>query len=93
MKNALSLVPRVYGCQEGSTMSEFSGAYPKILRIKQVQERTGLGRSTIYDRINSKSPRYDASFPRPVRVGQAAIGWVESSISEWIESLAVIKET
>nr|WP_267397930.1 AlpA family phage regulatory protein [Pseudomonas sp. GM_Psu_2] len=31
----------------------------RILRMKQVQERVVLSRSTIYDRINERSPRYD----------------------------------
>ena len=37
----------------------------KILRLKQVIERTGLSSSTIYDRMNSKSKRFDSSFPQP----------------------------
>ncbi|MYM75598.1 AlpA family phage regulatory protein [Duganella sp. FT134W] len=40
---------------------------PTILRRKQVEARTGLSRSTIYEKINKKSPRYDHTFPRPVR--------------------------
>jgi prophage regulatory protein len=48
--------------------------------------RVGLSRSTIYDRINPKSPRYDDSFPKPIKIGASAIGWIEASIIEWIES-------
>ena len=58
----------------------------KVLRIRQVQERTGLSRSTIYDRLNPRSPRYDCTFPKPMKIGLSAIGWLESSINEWIES-------
>jgi prophage regulatory protein len=57
----------------------------KILRLSQVQDRIGLSRSTIYDRINPKSPRFDSTFPRPVKLGAAAIGWFESSITEWLK--------
>lgn len=63
----------------------------RILRLKQVIERTGLARSTIYDRINPKSKRYDSSFPQPIKLnanaasGVGAVGWLESSIDEWIE--------
>jgi len=57
----------------------------KILRLSQVQERIGLSRSTIYDRINPKSPRFDSSFPRPVKLGASAIGWFESGITEWLK--------
>lgn len=57
----------------------------KILRLSQVQDRIGLSRSTIYDRINPKSPRFDSTFPRPVKLGVSAIGWFESGITEWLE--------
>ena len=51
-----------------------------ILRLKQVQERTGLSRSTIYQRIRSNK------FPRQVSLGgQRAVGWIEQSITDWIE--------
>ncbi|WP_231982598.1 helix-turn-helix transcriptional regulator [Pseudomonas mucidolens] len=43
--------------------------YPRILRLKQLSERIGLGRSTIYDRMDAQSPRYDATFPKPIKLG------------------------
>ena len=58
----------------------------KVLRLKHVQERVGLGRSTIYDRMNPKSPRYDSTFPKPIKLGIAAIGWIEAEIDAWIKS-------
>ncbi|MNR68516.1 Prophage CP4-57 regulatory protein (AlpA) [compost metagenome] len=48
-------------------------------------ERIGLGRSTIYDRMDVQSPRYDATFPKPIKLGAAAIGWIDSEITTWIE--------
>ncbi|MDP5798619.1 AlpA family phage regulatory protein [Pseudomonas aeruginosa] len=62
------------------------GIQMRMLRIKQVQDRTGLSRSTIYDRINSSSPRYDSGFPRPVKIGLSAVGWLEESVDDWIKS-------
>jgi len=59
-----------------------------IIRRKQVEVRTGLSRSTIYDRINPKSPRYDAAFPRPISLGAAAVGWLEHEVSAWLASRA-----
>lgn len=60
-----------------------------IIRRKQVEARTGLSRTTIYDRINPKSPRYDPAFPRPISLGAGAVGWVESEVNTWIESRIV----
>jgi len=55
-----------------------------ILRRREVQARTGLSRSTIYDRINPKSPRYDATFPKPIHLGGSAVGWLGHEIDEWL---------
>lgn len=55
-----------------------------IIRLPIVKARTGLSRSTIYDRINSKSAHYDPSFPRPISLGARSIGWVEAEIEKWI---------
>ncbi|RAS17580.1 AlpA family transcriptional regulator [Microvirgula sp. AG722] len=57
-----------------------------ILRRKQLESRIGLSRSTIYDKINPKSPCYDATFPKPISLGAEAVGWIESEVNAWIES-------
>jgi prophage regulatory protein len=59
--------------------------YPRIVRLKQLTERIGLRRSTIYDRMDKLSPRYDATFPLPIKLGAGAIGWIDSEITAWIE--------
>ncbi|CNG42209.1 helix-turn-helix transcriptional regulator [Yersinia intermedia] len=56
----------------------------KILRIRKVVNKLGIARSTIYDWINPKSPRYDATFPRQRRLGQQSVGWLESELDEWL---------
>lgn len=57
-----------------------------ILRRNVVEARTGLSRSTIYDKLSPLSPRFDASFPRPIHLGAHAVGWVESEIETWIQT-------
>lgn len=49
-----------------------------ILRRPQVQQRTGLSRSTLYQYMK------DGDFPKPVQLGFRAVGWLESDISDWI---------
>ena len=51
-----------------------------ILRRKQVQARTGLGCSTIYSWMKK------GDFPKPVNLGGGRVGWIESDITNWIES-------
>jgi prophage regulatory protein len=53
-----------------------------ILRLPEVRACTGLSRTAIYRAIAS------GRFPRPVALGPRAVGWRESDIIEWIESLA-----
>ncbi len=49
-----------------------------IVRRKEVESRTGLSRSAIYERIQS------GDFPRPVNLGAKAVGWVEAEVEDWI---------
>lgn len=49
-----------------------------ILRRKQVEQRTGLARSTLYLKISRNE------FPAPVSLGARAVGWLESEIESWL---------
>jgi prophage regulatory protein len=55
-----------------------------ILRRQQVQERTGLSRSTIYDWLSTTSPRFDPNFPQPIELGANSVGWLSTEIDAWI---------
>jgi prophage regulatory protein len=50
----------------------------KILRLPIVLDRTGLSRSTVYQRVT------EGKFPRPVSLGARAVGWIETEVEEWI---------
>lgn len=51
-----------------------------ILRLPAVKARTGLSRSTIYNRIA------EGNFPEPVSLGGRAVGWIEAEIQDWLEA-------
>lgn len=51
----------------------------RLIRRKEVESRTGLSRSTIYERIKQHK------FPPPVSLGARAVAWVSSEIDEWIQ--------
>ena len=51
-----------------------------ILRRKEVEARTGLSRSTIYDRIKL------GTFPRPIPLGEKAVGGVDSEIEAFLKA-------
>lgn len=52
----------------------------RILRRPAVQDRTGETRSTIY----AKMAR--GEFPKPVKLGEKAVGWVETEIEAYIDA-------
>lgn len=51
-----------------------------ILRLKEVQRRLSLSRSTIYSRMAA------GDFPPPIQLGPRAIGWRRADIDAWLES-------
>lgn len=71
------------------TCEKKSQPAPVILRLKDVQSRVGLGRSSIYSKLNRKSPYFDESFPRSIRIAEKSVGWLESEISAWITLRAI----
>lgn len=58
----------------------------KVLRMKQLCACLGLSRSTIYDRINPESKRYDETFPKPLKMGGSAVGWLEADVQKWLSN-------
>lgn len=58
----------------------------KIVRRKEFEQLSGLSRSTIYDKMNPKSPRYDKDFPKPVKLSLNAVGWFEQDIHTWLKT-------
>lgn len=53
---------------------------PRILRRKQVEQRIGLARSSIYALIAK------GEFPKPIQLSTRAVGWHEAAIEAWISS-------
>jgi prophage regulatory protein len=52
----------------------------RILRLPEVEAATGKKRSAIYDGIA------DGTFPKPVPLGERAVGWIENEILAWQEA-------
>ena len=50
----------------------------RIMRRREVEATTGLGRSAIYEKMA------DGTFPKNVPLGDRAVGWVESEILGWV---------
>ena len=51
-----------------------------FLRLPEVQSRTGKSRSAIYQGVN------DGTFPKPIKLGPRAVGWIEAEIEAYNQS-------
>lgn len=49
-----------------------------LLRLPQVKERVGLGRTAIYDGIK------DGTFPAPIRLGRRCVAWPSDVVDRWV---------
>ena len=69
-----------------SACGEVRYRHKSVLRLPEVISRTGLSRSTVYNKLDKKSPNYDPSFPRQAKLGERAVGWDEEELDLWIRS-------
>jgi len=51
-----------------------------VLRRPQVQSRTGLARSTIYELMSS------GQFPSSIQLTDRSVGWLAHEVDDWIAS-------
>ena len=49
-----------------------------LLRLQQVMDRTGLGRSSIYAMARK------GEFPKPIKIGLRSSAWLENEIRDWV---------
>ena len=52
----------------------------RFLRLPAVENRVGLGKSSIYAMIAARQ------FPAAIPIGERAVGWLESDIEAWISA-------
>jgi len=53
---------------------------PRLIRRPEVEKRTGLPRTSLYDKIRNKE------FPAPVSLGASSVAWIESEVNDWIQA-------
>ena len=64
-------------------------AAPRIIRLRHLVAKLGIGRTTIYNKLDNSHPLYDALFPRPVRLSKRAVGWVEAEADAYLQVLVL----
>lgn len=50
----------------------------RIIRLRDLVDRTGLSRSTLYRKIA------EGTFPKQVRISSHSAGWYEAEVDVWI---------
>ncbi len=63
-----------------SDTSEPTTRINRILRLPEVRLRTGLSRSSLYERMHERT------FPSSISLGGRNVGWLESEIDGWIDA-------
>jgi len=64
---------------ESKHPARLRGHHDRILLRPEVEVRTGLSRSTIYEMMA------EGTFPRPLKLGKRAVGWTSTSIERWLD--------
>lgn len=59
-------------------MAAHNYSTPKILKLPEVENKTGYRRSSIYLKVSQ------GIFPAPISLGARSVGWLGSEINEWI---------
>lgn len=85
-------VSRVSSCDEGAVqatavVSRDEMSLSTIIRLRKLLTQLSISRSTVYLRINPQSKYYDPMFPKPIRLGAKAVGWVLSDVYDYIDYL------
>ncbi len=51
----------------------------RFLRLPEVLQMTGMGKTFIYDRMN------DGTFPKQIQLGGKSVVWNEQEVIKWME--------
>lgn len=68
-------MPFLVHCDDDLTSEQKVG---RVIRLKEVMHRTGLGRSTIYRWMG------EGKFPKAIKLGGHSVAWVEQEIDRWL---------
>ena len=53
---------------------------PRFIRLPQVVEMTGMGKTFIYARIS------DGTFPKQIQLGSRSVVWNERDVIDWMNA-------
>ena len=57
----------------------------KVLRARQAAAKLGIALSTINDWQHPKSPRFDPTFPKKIKLTAHSVGYLEHELEAWLQ--------
>lgn len=54
----------------------------EFIRLPEVKKITGMGTTFIYTKAKA------GKFPRQVKLGESAVGWIKSEVQQWVKERA-----
>lgn len=51
----------------------------RVLKLKEVMEKTGLGRTKVYEL------QAEGRFPKSISLDGRAVGWLENEVEDWLQ--------
>lgn len=56
----------------------------RFIRLPELISKIGIGKSTIYNKMQPGNDYYDPTFPAAKRLGGHSVAWLESEIDAWM---------
>lgn len=70
-------------------MSKMNDNKRVIIRAKEFKSLFGISDSTRADWENPKSPRFDPTFPKKIKLGVRSVGYYVEEVKAWLASRQV----
>lgn len=58
----------------------------RVVRLPELTQFLSVSRSTIYSWTSPRSPQFDQTFPKKIRLGSRSVGWMLADIQSWLEN-------
>lgn len=57
-----------------------------LMPFPELGRTTGLGKTSVYERLNEESANYDPSFPKPVVLSPRCVRWRSDEVQAWMDA-------
>ncbi|MCS3769594.1 prophage regulatory protein [Aeromonas hydrophila] len=58
----------------------------RVIRLPELVKYLSVSRSTIYSWTSPRSPQFDQSFPKKIRLGERSVGFILGDVQNWLKN-------